>query len=285
MSIQAVSFVLDSDVPEVAAKMLLVCLANAHNNETGLCCPSINRLAEESNMSRRSVQRWIKWLDENGFIQVIATATEAGRQQSNSYRLAGLHRGAKLTPLPRVGGDTVGMGEGDTTDTLGGDTIVTPLKEPEENQKKEREEVCARVSFEEIVEAFPCRPMMNRSEALAAYNDLADEETHRVLKAAKRYFQWHVEDAEARSETPQAALEYRIGLGKWLRSGAWVSALTVVLRSDPVPASSDGLVVLPPEHPDFQAVQKMRGKPIIVGKSGNATLRVEEVEQARQVAA
>lgn len=285
MSIQAVAFVLDSDVPEVAAKMLLVCLANAHNNETGLCCPSVNRLADESNMSRRSVQRWIKWLDENGFLQVIATATEAGRQQSNSYRIVGFHRGAKLTPLPLVGGATADAGEGDTVDTLGGATADAPLKEPEENRKNEREQASARISFEEIIEAYPCRPMMNRTEALAAYNDLTDEETHRAFKATKRYFQWHLEDAEVRNETPQAALEYRQGLGKWLKSGVWVSALTVSLKSDPAPASSDGVVTLPPDHPDVKAVERLRGKPVIRGKSGNATLLLEEIAQARKNAA
>lgn len=286
MSIQAVAFVLDSDVPEVAAKMLLVCLANAHNNETGLCCPSVNRLADESNMSRRSVQRWIKWLDENGFLQVIATATEAGRQQSNSYRIVGFHRGAKLTPLPRVGGATADAGEGDTVDTLGGATADAPLKEPEENQKNEREQANARISFEEILEAFPCRPMMNQSEALAAYNDLTDEETHRVLKAAKRYFQWHVEDAEARNETPQAALEYRLGLGKWIKTSAWIGALTVALKADPVPATAEGLVYLSPEHDDFKAVERMLGKKLpILSASGKRGFRIEEIEQARKTAA
>ena len=283
MSIQAVSFVLDSDVPEVAAKMLLVCLANAHNNETGLCCPSVNRLAEESNMSRRSVQRWIKWLADNGFLEVIEVTSDSGRQQSNSYRIIGFHRGAKLTPLPRVGGATADTGEGDTVDTLGGDTAGTPLKEPEENQKKEREQADARVSFEEIEEAYPCRPMMNRSDALAAYNDLTDAETVRLLKACRRYFQWHLEDAESRNETPAAALEYRMGLGKWIRSGAWVAALTVPLKSDPVPASVEGWVYLPPDHEDFKAVERMLGKKLpIVSASGKRGFRIEEIEQARQ---
>jgi len=282
MSIQAVSFVLDSYVPEVAAKMLLVCLANAHNNETGLCCPSVNRLAEESNMSRRSVQRWIKWLDENDFLDVIGTATESGRQQSNQYRLVGFHRGAKLTPLANMGGDTGDTGEGDTRDTLGGDTVGTPLKEPEEYRNKEREQASTRVSFDEILEVFPCRPMMNRSDALAAYNDLTDEESVRVLVAAKRYGRWHIEDATARHETPQAALEYRVGLGKWLRSKAWIEALTLPLKSDPAPATLEGWVYLAADHPDFRAVEKMLGKKLpIVSASGKRGFRIEEIEQAR----
>lgn len=284
MSIQAVSFVLDSDVPEVAAKMLLVCLANAHNNETGLCCPSVARLADESSMSRRSVQRWLKWLADQGYIEIIERA-DNGRQQANEYRIAGFVRGAKLTPSPRGRGDTADTGEGVTGDAPGGDTVGTPLKEPEENRNKEREQANARVSFDETAEAFPCRPMMNRTEARDAHNELTDEETHRVLVAAKRYFQWHVEDAEVRNETPTAALEYRMGMGKWLRSGAWVAALTLPLKTDPSPASIEGVVYLPADHPDFKAVERMLGKKLpIVSASGKRAFRIEEIEQARAAA-
>lgn len=285
MSIQAVSFVLDSDVPEVAAKMLLVCLANAHNNETGLCCPSVNRLAEESNMSRRSVQRWIKWLADNGFLEVVEVTSESGRQQSNSYRLIGFHRGAKLTPLPRVGGVTADAGEGDSSDTPGGANCGTPLKEPEENRKNERERAGGRVSFDQIWEAYPRRQLTNRAEAESAFAELADAETHRCLLAAKRYRQWHLEDCEARNATPESQVEYRTGLGKWIRSGVWVEALTVPLRSDPVPASVEGWVYLPADHPDFKAVEKMLGKKLpIVSASGKRGFRIEEIEQARSAA-
>lgn len=284
MSIQAVSFVLDSDVPEVAAKMLLVCLANAHNNETGLCCPSVNRLAEESNMSRRSVQRWLKWLDENGFLQVIEVTSDSGRQQSNSYRLIGFHRGAKLTPLPRVGGDTVDAGEGVTADTLGGDTDGTPLKEPEENQKNEREQASERVSLDEIWKAFPHRPMDGRRAAEEAYAMLSDVETHRVLVAAKRQYRWHIEDSEARGETPDSQLDFRIGMGKWIRTGVWVEALSTPLRIDPVAGKSEELVALDAASPEAKAIERLRGKAIYVGASGKITVTRSELEQARTAA-
>lgn len=281
MSIQAVSFVLDSDVPEVAAKMLLVCLANAHNNETGLCCPSVNRLAEESNMSRRSVQRWIKWLDENGFVEVIEVTSSSGRQQSNSYRLVGFYRGAKLTPLPRMGGVTVDTGEGDTAVTPEGVTCGTPLKEPEEYRKNEPERVSASELFELVWQVFPRRKLTNREEAVAAFLELSEAEQQRCHIAAQRYRQWHTEDSEQRNATPESQLEFRTGLGKWIRSGAWIAALTVPLKTDPVPPATNGLVVLASDHPDFIAVQNMRGKAIMVGNSGKATFRIEEIEQAR----
>lgn len=281
MSIQAVAFVLDTHVPEVAAKMLLVCLANAHNQETGLCCPSVSRLAEESSMSRRSVQRWLKWLAENGLIEIVEKADSSGRQQANEYRIAGFARGAKLTPSPKGRGVTADAGEGDTADTLGGVTVGTPLKEPEEYRKNEPERARECVSFDEVWEVFPRRKLTNRKDAQAAFDDLSDAEKVRLIIAAKRFAQWHVEDCEVRNATPESQLEFRTGLGKWIRSGAWVDALTVPLKSDPVPPAANGLVVLASDHPDFIAVQKLRGRAIMVGNSGKATFRIEEIEQAR----
>jgi DNA-binding transcriptional ArsR family regulator len=282
MSIQAVAFVLDTDVPEVAAKMLMVCLANAHNQETGLCCPSVSRLADESSMSRRSVQRWLKWLADEGYVEVVERS-DNGRQQANEYRINGFYRGAKLTPPTKSRGVTGDTGEGDTVDTLGGATADTPLKKPEENRKKEREQADARISFEEIWRAVPRRRMTNRTEAEAEFAKLADDETRRCLTAAKRFHQWHIEDAATRSETAEKALEFRIGLAKWLRSSAWIEALTIPLINDPVPADAvRGWVYLSANHPDFQAVEQMLGKKLpIVSASGKRGFRVEEIEQAR----
>lgn len=279
MSIQAVAFVLDTEVPEVAAKMLLVCLANAHNQETGLCCPSVGRLADESSMSRRSVQRWLKWLSDEGYIEVEGRENN-GRQTANEYRIVGFHRGAKLTPSLKGRGDTADTGEGDTSDTPGGDNCDTPLKKPEENRKNERERASARVDFEEIWSAYPRRRMTSRSEAEAEFARLSDDETHRCLIAAKRFHQWHVEDAATRDEAPEEAVEFRVGLAKWLRTGAWVEALTLPLKSDPVPPGANGLVSLSPDHPDYQAVERMLGKKLMAF-GGKRTFRVEEIDQAR----
>jgi hypothetical protein len=279
MSIQAVAFVLDTHVPEVAAKMLMVSLANAHNQTTGLCCPSVARLAAESSMSRRSVQRWLKWLVAQSFIEVVEKADASGRQQANEYRIVGFARGAKLTPsIKGKGGSSVTL-VGDTADALVGDTVGVPLKELEEYQKNELER--ERVTFDEVWEVFPKRPNPNRKEAQREFERLSEQEHGRLLTAATRFARWHIEDAEARGEPPETQLQFRPGLGKWIRTGAWVEALHLTLKTDPVPPSANGLVVLDPEHADFQAVQRLRGRPIMVGKSGKATFRIEEIEQAR----
>lgn len=279
MSIQAVAFVLDTHVPEVAAKMLLVCLANAHNQSTGLCCPSVARLAEESSMSRRSVQRWLKWLAENGIIEVVEKADESGRQQANEYLIVGFARGAKLTPSPKGAPAPADTPEGDTADTPEGVTGDAPLKEPEEYRKNEPE--CERASFDQAWAIYPQRPGANRAEAQREHDRLSSAETIRFHTAVKRFAQWHLEDAAARGVTPDSQLQFRPGMGKWIRTGAWVDALHIGLKTDPAPPAANGLVVLKSDHPDFVAVQKMRGRPVIVGKSGTSTFRIEEIEQAR----
>ena len=278
MSIQAVAFVLDTEVKEVAAKMLMVSLANAHNKDTGLCCPSIARLSAESSMSRRSVQRWLKWLVEQGFIQVIEKADSTGRQQANEYRIVGYSKGAKMTPsLPTK--RSTDTHEGDKGDAPEGVNCDAPLKEPEEYRKNEPEH--ERASFDETWDIYPQRPGANRTEARREHDRLSDDETVRLYTAVQRFAQWHIEDAAARNVSPESQLQFRPGMGKWIRTGAWVEALHISLKSDPVPPAANGLVVLKPDHPDFQAVEKMRGRPVIVGRAGTSTFRIEEIEQAR----
>jgi len=278
MSIQAVAFVLDTEVKEVAGKMLMVSLANAHNHTTGLCCPSVARLSFESGMSRRSVQRWLKWLNDQGLIEIIEKTDASGRQQANEYKIVGFSRGAIVTPSHKPKAVSV-TPEGVTGDAPEGANCDTPLKEPEEYRKNEREH--ERASFDETWDIYPQRPGANRTEARREHDRLSDAETVRLYTAVQRFAQWHIEDAAARNVSPESQLQFRPGMGKWIRTGAWVDALHISLKSDPVPPAANGLVVLKPDHPDFKAVEKMRGRPVILGKSGTSTFRIEEIEQAR----
>ncbi|MEO9230902.1 MAG: DUF1376 domain-containing protein [Devosia sp.] len=53
----------------------------------------------------------------------------------------------------------------------------------------------------------------------------------------------------------------------------------------PAGGPDPGYVSLPPEHPDFRAVERLRGKPVIVGNRGKATFIEAEIEQARRYVA
>jgi DNA-binding transcriptional ArsR family regulator len=139
MSIQDVGWVLDQDIQNPGAKLVLVCIANHIHSRMDYAFPSIDNLALEASMSRRSVQRHIKWLEDQDYLVIERTFDGNSRQTSNRYRLnldrcETQNRGANLSPSPEQdkneilgGGCQIDTEEGDTGDTLGGDTAVTPL--------------------------------------------------------------------------------------------------------------------------------------------------------------
>ena len=70
-----------------ATKIVLYWLADHHNGETGKCFPSISRLAELSEMSRRSVEGHLETLEQLGLITRINQFRETGGKSANSYIL------------------------------------------------------------------------------------------------------------------------------------------------------------------------------------------------------
>lgn len=223
MSIQAVASVLESDVGEVAAKMLLVCIANAHNTGTGVCCPSIERLCKESGMSRSSVKRWLKWLVEEGFIEVEETHDKHARQLANNYRIVSTSRGSNLNPLPRNE-----PGEGPMLEPLGGSTGEPPLKEPEENRKKDGNASARdglRREFEDYIwSEFPCNPNSDRGKAFAAYQALTPPDRVNCIRGVSRV---SLRFEEAKSDEPiDQRLKYHQHLATWIRDRGWEAELS-----------------------------------------------------------
>ncbi|MDR9393964.1 MAG: helix-turn-helix domain-containing protein [Roseovarius sp.] len=68
-----------------SAKIVLYWLADHHNGETGQCNPSIKRLAECCEMSRRSVEKHIGELEELGLLEVSQCFRDGGGKAANSY--------------------------------------------------------------------------------------------------------------------------------------------------------------------------------------------------------
>ena len=86
MSHQMTALAMEQDLAP-APKIVLYWIANHHNGETGLCFPSINRLAKVCRMSRRSVEKHIADLAGLGLIQVTQRFRPEGGKTSNSYQL------------------------------------------------------------------------------------------------------------------------------------------------------------------------------------------------------
>lgn len=70
-----------------ATKIVLYWLADHHNGETGLCCPSVSTLADECEMDRSSIIRHLNTLEKLGLIQRSKRNRDDGSQRSNEFAL------------------------------------------------------------------------------------------------------------------------------------------------------------------------------------------------------
>lgn len=68
-------------------KLVLLCLADHHNGETGDCYPSVKRVADWCGIGTATVNRTLAKLSDLGLVTVI-TRTNNGIRTSNQYDLA-----------------------------------------------------------------------------------------------------------------------------------------------------------------------------------------------------
>lgn len=184
MSIQAVAAVLDTDVGEVAAKMLLVCIANAHNTTSGACHPSLERLATESGMSRTSVKRWLRWLEENKYLRVEERRDGTGRQQSHSYILT-LSEGANLNPSPQNVEEESNLASREATRGPGeGANCEPPLKGREEIPTTPQPPLSGGLSFAALLKEWPTEHQGNLENSEGAFDRLSATAKQRCIEAA-----------------------------------------------------------------------------------------------------
>jgi DNA-binding transcriptional MocR family regulator len=131
-----VGWALDTPTGSVSRKAVLIALANATNHHTGLCCPSLKRLATEADLSVSTVQRAIDALIEMGLVAKSERQRENGSKTSNVYTFP-----------------TTPYGHGDHSPLV---TVTTPepelrtRKEPSAATPRERNEI-----WDALVYVFP----------------------------------------------------------------------------------------------------------------------------------
>lgn len=87
MSIQAVAWALDQDIPNAGLKLVLIALCNHADKGTGELFLRHRTVEKEASMSRSSVQRHVKALADMGIIEIGSTFEASGRQSANTYRI------------------------------------------------------------------------------------------------------------------------------------------------------------------------------------------------------
>ena len=99
MSIRAVSWALEQQINDPIAKLVLIGIADRYNDDRGYAWPSVAWLATAASCSRRTVQRKVGWLEEEGYLtrQISDLGTE-----TNHYGLSlegGRHTDTGVTAL------------------------------------------------------------------------------------------------------------------------------------------------------------------------------------------
>ena len=74
------------------ARLVLLVLANRHNQETGRCDPSVARICEDAQLSERAVRKSLRELEQLKLIVTVERKQRTGRGKhnlTNRYRIAG----------------------------------------------------------------------------------------------------------------------------------------------------------------------------------------------------
>jgi len=87
MSFQAMGWAISQKTGSAATKLVLLMLANYAGAEDGAAFPSVNRLAEECELGRRTVQAALHNLEQQGFIEIEGRSRKNGSATSNQYRV------------------------------------------------------------------------------------------------------------------------------------------------------------------------------------------------------
>ena len=82
MSARATVLAWHQDIKPATAKLVLLCLADCHNGDSGQCNPGVNYIARQTGLDRKTVMHSIDTLRQNG---VISVTNKQGA--GNTYRL------------------------------------------------------------------------------------------------------------------------------------------------------------------------------------------------------
>lgn len=164
----------------------------------------------------------------------------------------------------------------------------SPIPEPveEKNAPAVVEAAGARDLFGEAWDAFPRNPASVETLAESAFRKLKPADQARCADAAKRYRLWFEADNRERDRTDAAGARFAPFMAKWIESGAWKQAETMLIPGQPTAAQAAALDAV--EYVDriseaalFAACERIRAK-AAPDSIQNFAFRKEVVAQARK---
>ena len=195
-----------------AAKVVLWHLCDRHHPDHG-CFPSQDRLAEDCEMSRSSLNNQLAALEEAGLIRRVRRTEEATGRQKSTYYILGFEEGFaqnKPTRVQNLDTGSVSKSEpkpcpknGDSrVQNLDTNLVREPLREPVRS-------ACARgPAFSEFWEVWPNK--VSKSDAEKAWKKLKPEDRRRATERIREWFPaWRANHPEASPIYPATYLNRR----------------------------------------------------------------------------
>lgn len=139
----------------------------------------------------------------------------------------------------------------------------------------------ARVSFEDVVEAYPREPGAKEALARKAFDRIPLSDRASVLAGAIHTSKALAKDCHVRNRSVEEGARFVTELQNFLANGEWRGAAKLAAAELP----SADLMVIDAGSADFDAIKKHRkGKPLYVSDSGKLTVTKAELELAKAAA-
>jgi hypothetical protein len=148
-----------------------------------------------------------------------------------------------------------------------GDTSPPPVPEPEG----------ARVSFEDVVEAYPRDPGPKVALARKAFDRIKPFDRQLVLDGAIYTAMALAKDSLERGRSVEEGARYVTELHNFLTNEEWRGAAALGAKDQPSP----DIEVIDVGSADFEALKRYRGRSFFVPESGKYSVTKAELDQAR----
>jgi hypothetical protein len=171
-------------------------------------------------------------------------------------------------PFPPNGEKSPQMEDGGKGEEI--NTPPPPVPEPEG----------ARVSFEDVLEAYPRDPGAKTETARKAFERIPESERATVLAGAVFASKALAADSLKRGRSIEEGAKWVTELHNWLANGEWRGAAKQAEADKPSP----DMAVVATGTAEFEAIKKLRGRAPYVGDSGNITVPKAELAKAMAAA-
>lgn len=170
MSFAATAWAWTISVKPATSKLVLLCLADCHNGESGRCYPSIQYISETTELDAKTVRKSLRHLEAGGFLSI----------EERPGKSAVFHLDIQT---PTKNGTPAKNGTG-TPNKNGTPPLPKLVPEPRKNQEDNLERRKLNVEFDEFWDLYPRKA--GKDGARKKWPKLSDKDRQDIIVLLKK---------------------------------------------------------------------------------------------------